>query len=47
MNLTDLKSKPIPELLEIAQTMGMENLGRSRKQEIIQSFSFEPFNKEI
>ncbi len=35
MNLTDLKSKPIPELLEIAQGMGMENLGRSRKQEII------------
>lgn len=37
MNLTDLKSKPIPELLEIAQSMGMENLGRSRKQEIIAS----------
>jgi len=35
MNLTDLKAKPIPELLEIAQEMGMENLGRSRKQEII------------
>ena len=38
MNLTDLKTKPIPELLEIAQEMGiqgMENLGRSRKQEII------------
>lgn len=37
MNLTDLKSKPITELLEIAQSMGMENLGRSRKQEIIAS----------
>ena len=37
MNLTDLKAKPIPELLEIAQKMGMENLGRSRKQEIIAS----------
>ena len=35
MNLTDLKTKPIPELLEIAQEMGLENLGRSRKQEII------------
>lgn len=37
MNLTDLKTKPIPELLEIAQEMGLENLGRSRKQEIIAS----------
>ena len=37
MNLTDLKTKPIPELLEIAQEMGMDNLGRSRKQEIIAS----------
>ena len=37
MNLTDLKSKPIPELLNIAQEMGLENLGRSRKQEIIAS----------
>jgi len=35
MNLTDLKTKPIPELLEIAREMGMENLARSRKQEII------------
>ena len=35
MNLTDLKTKPIPELLEIAKDMGMDNLGRSRKQEII------------
>jgi transcription termination factor Rho len=37
MNLTDLKNKPIPELLNIAQEMGLENLGRSRKQEIIAS----------
>jgi transcription termination factor Rho len=37
MNLTDLKTKPIPELLEIAHEMGMDNLGRSRKQEIIAS----------
>ncbi|MBL6689790.1 MAG: transcription termination factor Rho [Pseudomonadales bacterium] len=37
MNLTDLKTKPIPELLEIAKEMGMDNLGRSRKQEIIAS----------
>ena len=37
MNLTDLKNKPIPELLQIAHEMGMDNLGRSRKQEIIAS----------
>jgi|TARA_B100000315_G_scaffold255791_1_gene300082 transcription termination factor Rho len=37
MNLADLKTKPIPELLEIAHGMGLENLGRSRKQEIIAS----------
>tara|TARA_A100001011_G_scaffold338579_1_gene369493 strand:- start:541 stop:1800 length:1260 start_codon:yes stop_codon:yes gene_type:complete len=37
MNLTDLKKKPIPELLQIAHEMGMDNLGRSRKQEIIAS----------
>ena len=35
MNLTDLKPKPIPELLEIAKEKGLENLGRSRKQDII------------
>ena len=37
MNLSDLKTKPIPELLEIAHGMGLEDLGRSRKQEIIAS----------
>ena len=35
MNLTDLKTKPIPELLDLAREMGMDNLGRSRKQDII------------
>lgn len=35
MNLTDLKTKPIPELLDMASAMGMDDLGRSRKQEII------------
>jgi transcription termination factor Rho len=35
MNLTDLKTKPIEELLEIAKGMGLENLARSRKQDII------------
>ncbi len=35
MNLTDLKKKPIEELIGIAKEMGMENLARSRKQDII------------
>ena len=35
MNLSALKHKPIPQLLELAQTMGLENLARSRKQDII------------
>jgi transcription termination factor Rho len=35
MNLTQLKLKPVPELVEIAQKMGLESLARSRKQDII------------
>lgn len=35
MNLTDLKTKPIEELIQIAKEMGMENLARSRKQDVI------------
>ncbi|MEE4361310.1 MAG: transcription termination factor Rho [Pseudomonadales bacterium] len=35
MNLTDLKRKPVPELLDTAHEMGLENLARSRKQEVI------------
>jgi transcription termination factor Rho len=35
MNLTQLKLKPVSELVEIAQKMGLENLARSRKQDII------------
>ena len=35
MNLTDLKTKPTHELLEIAKTMGLDNMARSRKQDII------------
>ena len=35
MNLTDLKRKPIEELIHIASEMGMENLARSRKQDVI------------
>jgi transcription termination factor Rho len=35
MNLTQLKLKPVSELVEVAQKMGLENLARSRKQDII------------
>jgi transcription termination factor Rho len=35
MNLTELKLKPVAELVEVAQGMGLENMARSRKQDII------------
>ena len=35
MNLTQLKLKPVSELVEVATKMGLENLARSRKQDII------------
>jgi len=35
MNLTELKNMPASELVELAQSMGLENLARSRKQDII------------
>ena len=35
MNLTDLKKKPIEELIELAKEMGMDSLARSRKQDVI------------
>ncbi len=35
MNLTELKKKPIADLLQIAQEMGLENLARMRKQDVI------------
>ncbi|GAA0699616.1 MULTISPECIES: transcription termination factor Rho [Marinobacterium] len=35
MNLTELKLKSVPELLEIATEMGLENMARSRKQDVI------------
>ncbi|MDG2036080.1 MAG: Rho termination factor N-terminal domain-containing protein, partial [Pseudomonadales bacterium] len=35
MNLTDLKAKPISELVKIAESMGLDNVARSRKQDII------------
>ncbi|HBC23860.1 MAG TPA: transcription termination factor Rho, partial [Pseudomonas sp.] len=35
MNLTELKQKPITELLEMAEQMGIDNMARSRKQDVI------------
>ncbi len=35
MNLTQLKTKSVHELIGTATEMGLENLGRSRKQEVI------------
>ena len=35
MNLTELKKKSMPQLLEIANSMKLENLARSRKQDVI------------
>jgi len=35
MNLTELKQKAVPELLDIAKEMGIEHVSRSRKQDII------------
>ena len=35
MNLTDLKTKNTQELIDIAKEMGLDNMARSRKQDII------------
>ena len=35
MNLSELKQKPIGELLEMTESLGLDNLARSRKQDII------------
>ena len=35
MNLTELKNKPISELVALAEEMGLENMARARKQDII------------
>ncbi|MFO7807999.1 transcription termination factor Rho [Guyparkeria sp.] len=35
MNLTELKSKPVPELMDLAQSMGLDNIARTRKQDVI------------
>jgi transcription termination factor Rho len=35
MNLSELKTKPISELLQTAEEMGIENVSRTRKQDVI------------
>ncbi|KFZ29530.1 MULTISPECIES: transcription termination factor Rho [Pseudidiomarina] len=35
MNLTELKNKPVNELVQLAETMGLEAMARTRKQDII------------
>ncbi|NOQ14892.1 MAG: transcription termination factor Rho [Methyloprofundus sp.] len=35
MNLTELKLKPITEVIALADSLGIENVSRSRKQEVI------------
>ena len=37
MNLTELKAKPAPDLLLLSQSLGVEGMARSRKQDIILS----------
>ena len=39
MNLTEIKVKPINELVDIATELGLEDVGRLKKQEIILEFS--------
>lgn len=35
MNLTELKKKPVPELVELSREMKIDGVGRSRKQDLI------------
>jgi transcription termination factor Rho len=35
MNLSDLKRKPVGDLVEMARELGLDNVGRSKKQEVI------------
>ncbi len=35
MNLTELKHKPVSEIIEIAESLGLENIARTRKPELI------------
>ncbi|MFZ4701553.1 MAG: Rho termination factor N-terminal domain-containing protein, partial [Candidatus Methylumidiphilus sp.] len=35
MNLTDLKRKPVSELINIAESLDIEGFARSKKQDLI------------
>ncbi|MEM9171659.1 MAG: Rho termination factor N-terminal domain-containing protein, partial [Pseudomonadota bacterium] len=35
MNLTELKTRPVADLVDLAVSMGLENQARSRKQDVI------------
>jgi len=35
MNLTELKQKPAAELIKIAQSLGLDNMARARKQDLV------------
>ncbi|MGV6850977.1 MAG: transcription termination factor Rho [bacterium] len=35
MNLTELKRKSVPDLLEMARSMGIDHLGRARRQDVV------------
>ncbi len=35
LNLTEIKNQPASEIVELAQSLGLENMARSRKQDII------------
>ncbi|WP_407275793.1 transcription termination factor Rho [Halothiobacillus sp. DCM-1] len=35
MNLTELKAKPVPDLVAIAEAMGIENIARTKKHDVI------------
>ena len=39
MNLTEMKAKPINELVDIAESLGIEDVGRLKKQEIMLSLA--------
>ena len=43
MNLSEIKDKPISELVDIASELGLEDLGRLKKQEI----TAEPFYDKL
>jgi len=40
MNLTELKKMPVPALVELAQSMEIEGIGRSRKHRFRTNVNF-------